>query len=157
MLTTTTILFFAYMAWIVMIEKEPHSISDSFYVLNKKKKGLGYVFTLWTFVMAIMIMSQIFERTDGMWYQFLGLFAGGGLAFVGAAPAFRGHEKAVHTVSAVVCAVAGLGWMILSGYWYIPLIMGAISAIYAVRVRNWLYSGEMALFVSAIVVLYITK
>ena len=157
MITATTLLFFAYIGWIVGIEKEPHSISDSFYVLNKKKPGLGYIFTVWTFAMAILLMIQIFDRTDGMWFQFLGLFAGGGLAFVGAAPAFREHERTIHKVSAIACAVGGLGWMILSGWWYVPLLVAFISTGFVKVRRNWLYLGEMVLFVSGIIVLWITK
>jgi hypothetical protein len=98
----------------------PESVSDSFYLLNRRRRGLGYLFTAWCWAVAGTVMPLVFVLSDGQWYQFLGLFAGGGLGFVGAAPLFKGSERTIHYVSTGVCATAAVAWMVCAGYWYIP-------------------------------------
>jgi hypothetical protein len=132
----------------MIVEGVPHSFSDGFYILNKKKRGLGYLFTLWCFAVAFSVMPVMFELSDGKWFQFLGLFTGGGLGFVGAAPLFKSHEKTIHYTSAIICAISGFAWISLSGYWYLPAI-ALIAVVYpAYKDKKWTFWGELALFVS---------
>jgi hypothetical protein len=142
------IVFALYITGILAAFGIPHSISDSFYLMNEKRNNLGYVFTLWCFVVAFSLIPVIFHLAEGEWFQFLGLFACGGLGFVGAAPLFRSHEKTIHYTGAIVCAVTGFSWMALSGYWYSPVI-ALIAVLYpAYRDKKWTFWVELALFVS---------
>ena len=148
--------FVAYIASIIAINKGiPPSISESFYVLNNKKKGLGYLFTIWCFFIGVSVMAVIFEVTDGRWFQFLGLFCGGGLGFVGAAPLFKGREKTIHFVGATTCAVSALLIMVLLGWWFVPVI--ALSVAFAIYTGNGnlTFWGEIALFVGMFITLFL--
>lgn len=147
-------LFALYINGLIIVEKTiPCSFSDGFYILNEKKQGLGYLFTPWCFFVALSVMPIMFQLSDGKWFQFLGLFTGGGLGFVGAAPLFKSHEKTIHYTSAIVCAVSGFAWMALSGFWFVPAI-ALIAFIYpACKDKKWTFWGELALFTSMYAVL----
>lgn len=148
------VVFALYIIGLMIVEKTvPCSFSDGFYILNEKKQGLGYLFTLWCFFIALSVMPVMFHLTDGEWFQFLGLFTGGGLGFVGAAPLFKSHEKTIHYVSASVCAITGFVWMSLSGYWYIPVLVFAAVLYPACKDKKWIFWGELALFISMYTVL----
>lgn len=141
-------IFALYIAAILYIFGVPYSISDSHYLLNRLRKNLGILFTIWCFIIAFTVIPIMFEMTDGKWFQFLGLFTGGGLGFVGAAPLFKSHEKTIHYTSAAVCAASALSWMILYGYWYLPAI-AIVALIYpAYRDKKWTFWGELVLFAS---------
>jgi hypothetical protein len=147
LLTISFAIFALYIISISLVERGvPHSISDSFYILNEKKRGLGYLFTIWCFVIAMSVMAVMFHLTDGERFQFIGLFTGGGLGFVGAAPLFKSHERTIHYTGATVCAVTGFAWMVLSGFWYVPVI--ALTAVIypAHRDGKWTFWIELALF-----------
>ena len=156
LLIVSVVVFVAYIVAILFLNKGiPPSISESFYILDNKKKNLGYLFTLWCFGIGVSVMAVIFEVTEGEWFQFLGLFCGGGLGFVGAAPLFKAHEKTIHFVGATVCAVSAFLIMVLLGYWLIPVMaMVTAFAIYA-RNGNLTFWGEIALFVGMFVTLFL--
>ncbi|KAA6347958.1 hypothetical protein EZS27_004587 [termite gut metagenome] len=141
--------FVGYIASVVAAFKIPPSISESFYLLDKQKKNLGYLFTIWCYFIGISVMGMMFELSTDKWYQFLGLFAGGGLGFVGTAPLFKSHEKTVHYVSATVCTFSSLIWMFLSGFWMIPLGLLTLALCVSFKYSHtrvfWL---EIAVFVS---------
>ncbi|MDR0864949.1 MAG: hypothetical protein LBO74_08460 [Candidatus Symbiothrix sp.] len=126
-LSISASLFVAYLVVLIALFGVPASISDSFYLLGGKKKGAGYVFTIWCYIVGISVMAMMFELSAGFWYQFLGLFAGGGLCFVGTAPLFKSHEKTIHFASAAVCAITSLLWIIFAGYWLILLLITSLS------------------------------
>jgi hypothetical protein len=90
------------------------------------------------------------ELSAGQWYQFLSLFAGGGLLFVGAAPRFKTHEHTVHYAGAGTCALAALMWMCLAGYWYIPIpsVLLAGGLAWHFGRRKIVFWVELALFAS---------
>lgn len=130
LLTTSIILFIVYLITLFKIDRSPESISDSFYIFNKHKKGLGHLFTLWCFTIMFLVAPQMFEASDGRWFQFLGLFTTAGLGFVGAAPYFKDHEKTIHTVAAILCASGCFLWVALMGYILIPLIYVSIVVLW---------------------------
>jgi hypothetical protein len=138
-------LFVAYVAVIIACNGGmPASISDSFYILNAKTSGLGYVFTLWCFAIGISVMAVIFGLSDGEWYQFIGLFAGGALGFVGTAPLFKSHQETIHFTAAAVCATASAVYVSLLGY-YILLIPVAVTVL--VARKNRMFYSELAIFI----------
>lgn len=142
-------MFAAYNAATIQIfDGLPESISRSYYILNEKRYGLGYAFTIWAYATAIVFAVLMFELSDGRWFQFLGLFAAGGLAFVGAAPNFLTHEKVVHYVSAGVCAIASVMWIGLMGHLAPSLIWIAAGVVAGlIYSYSWLWFVEVALFV----------
>lgn len=130
LLTTSIILFIVYLITLFKIDRAPESISDSFYIFNKHRRGLGHIFTLWCFAIMFLIAPQMFEASDGKWFQFLGLFTSAGLGFVGAAPYFKDHEKTIHTVAAILCASGCFLWIFFMGYILIPIIYVSIVVLW---------------------------
>jgi hypothetical protein len=154
--TVSFALFAVYVAAIVWQFGVPDSISESFYRLEGRKRNLGCLFTLWCWAVAFTVAAMMFPLSEGQWWQFLGLFAGGGLGFTGTAPLFKSHEKAIHYVSAGVCAVSALAWMILAGYAFVPVIV--LSGMFILgfqHARQWLFGMETGLFISMYIVLLI--
>ena len=147
------VVFAAYIAAAVLLFGVPASISDSFYLLEIRHRGLGYVFTLWCLVVALTVSAAMLEVSAGEWWQFLVLLAGGGLAFGGAAPLFKSHERVIHYVSAGVCAVAAVAWMAVCGYWYVPAAGLTACATVARRTGRTVFRIETALFLSMYIVL----
>ena len=149
------VIFALYIIELIIVYGVPYSFSDGFYILNEKKFGLGYLFTIWCFIIAFSVMPIMFHLSEDKWFQFLGLFAGGGLCFVGAAPLFKSHEKTIHETSAIITAIAGIIWIVLSGYWYVPVI-AFITVLYLAYIdKKWMFWGELALFISMYAALFI--
>ena len=98
----------------------PQSISDTFYLLNNKKKGLGWLFSFFCWGVLIVLIPW-FELTKFQDFQFLVFLAGAGLGFVGAAPHFKDDESNIHFWGAGVCIVSSQIWAFLT-CWWIPLI-----------------------------------
>ena len=96
----------------------------------------------------------MFEISEGEWYQFLGLFTGGGPGLVGTAPLFKSREGTVHFTGAAVCTTAGLLWMIFSGYWTVPILFILSAAGIQAKYGNRIFRFEAALFVNMYLTLF---
>ncbi|MDR2969210.1 MAG: hypothetical protein LBV32_06350 [Tannerellaceae bacterium] len=133
-----------YLVYFIGKKGVPPSLSASFY------GGMGYIFTVMCFLVAISTAVGLFELTAGKWYQFLVFLAAVGLGFVGAAPMFKnlGMERKVHVAGAALCGVASQAVVILSGYWYLPVALFPAALIIALRNRNHVFWFEMAAFAS---------
>jgi hypothetical protein len=157
MIILTFILIALYIAFtatlFILNEGAPDSYSEGFYILEKRGKGLGYIFTGWCFVTGIGVAALMFEIAAGQWWQFLGLFAGGGLCFVGAAPLFKSRERVIHICGAGVCALASVTWMCLTQFWYIPLFSLLLFKTLYWQPRKIAFAIEAALFTSMFTVL----
>lgn len=154
LLHLTFTLFAMYIAFVIQVNRGvPASISDSFYILNRRKKGAGYVFTGWCYAIGISTMVMMFELSADAWYQFLGLFAGGGLCFVGTAPLFKSCERLIHYASAATCALAAALWMVFAGYWWvlIPFPFAFLAR------RNRMFWVEVVLFLAMYATLFMTQ
>jgi hypothetical protein len=103
----------------------PDSISDSFYLFERQKKGLGYLFTLWAWTVALMFMILGFEYGNGVFHKNLFVFlSGAGLALTGAAPLFKEqHYRKVHFAGAIVAIVFSTLFALTSPVWIIPVIL----------------------------------
>ena len=95
----------------------PKSLSETFYLYQKKRRNLGYIFTGMMFTVALTLIPAWIEITEviSTWSHYLTVlpFLGAAMiAFVGAAPAFRSCEleSKVHTISATAAAVFSLLW-----------------------------------------------
>lgn len=124
----------------------PKSLSETFYLWNSKKSGLGYIFTGMMFSMAFTLVPAWLELGEviSSWSTYLNplvFFACAAIGFVGAAPAFRSCplESKVHTVAAMIAAVCAVTWC-LAACWqimYVPLgVAGLIAAVGAIT-KTW--------------------
>jgi hypothetical protein len=110
----------------------PASLSDSFYLWNKTKKGLGFIFTLMMFTMAGCLMPGWLTLTETVstWSHnltVLPFIAAAAIAFVGAAPAFKDCqlENKVHVGGAVCAAVFSILWICIVCYHIAWIILPA--------------------------------
>lgn len=154
------IIFFGYNIFIISKFGVPESLSDSFYLLNDIKKGLGYVFSIVLFSSVFTLLPVFMSVDSNTTFDFLKFFCAALLAFVGAAPAFKGIDKDFHFKFAILCAVSGFLWIILATpYWYV-LLISAILMIITMLLTNTKYALvywlEMIMFTSvySVVALY---
>lgn len=149
-------LFFAYILIITCIYKRVlPSISESWYLLQERK--LGFIFTLWCFILSFLQIGFLIELA-AEWYQFTGFLTAAGLAFVGAAPAFKGHERRIHRIGAGVAALFSILYTIFSGW---SIIIGSFVFMYGImflmnylttkKVQNYIFWAEFYCFTSLFV------
>lgn len=120
------------------------SISESYYLLEQKKKGLGILFTAWAWFAALPLLIAWLDLAEDT-SQFLAFFACAALMFVGAAAQFKEQlTNAVHYGAAGVCVASALAWVLLVGYWYIPVATFAICMPVACRDKKWVFWIEIA-------------
>lgn len=143
----------AYLGYVIKLFGVPWSISDTYYKLENKRKGLGMLFTLWTWIGAFPLMIA---WLDYNLYQPLVFLACMALMFVGTAAQFKQKlTEMVHYVSAGVCVASALTWIILVGYWYIPTLFLGISIILGLKYKKWITWIEIAALVSTYLTLII--
>lgn len=107
------VLFGAYIAAALFIFREvPPSISDTFYMYNTLVPGLGYVFTVFMFAEAFLMLPKMVELGTFERWQFLGFLCPVGIALCGSAPLFKDDKtvKRVHFTGALSAAAFGLLW-----------------------------------------------
>ncbi|MDR3140623.1 MAG: hypothetical protein LBU37_02680 [Tannerellaceae bacterium] len=100
--------FLAYILSVVAMFGIPPSVSESFYLLDARKKDRGFLFTLWCYLIGITSIILMLSLSGERWFQAVGFFAGAALCFVGTAPLFKDREHKIHAGSAFVCALAAL-------------------------------------------------
>ena len=107
---------------LVTLKVMPESLSETYYRLNYKKKGLGRLFPITMFICAATLLPK--------WLVFLACSA---TLFVAVTPNYyEGLERQVHYGAAVVCCVSAILWTMLSGTWFIPIINFALALGYMV-------------------------
>lgn len=114
------VVFFVFVALIIVLYKFPPSVSDSFYKMLKH----GWVFTIVTWLYAFPAMMLGVEISP------LGFVAGVGLLAVSAAPNFKdkGLQAVIHKYGAYVSVIASQALILISGYWLINVAFLTVSA-----------------------------
>lgn len=130
------IVFVIYNAYILSKFGVPHSLSNTFYLLNGIKKGLGYLFTIMMFTLSICLMPGWIEITESIssWSHHLtplSFFAAALIGFVGASPAFKDSdlESKVHTISACAAAAFAILWCSIVCYNIAWIILPASAIV----------------------------
>lgn len=142
-----------YLTYTIKLFGVPWSISDTCYKLERRKKGSGILFTAWTWIGAFPLMIG---WLDYNLYQPLVFLACMALMFVGTAAQFKQKlTEMVHYVSAGVCVASALIWIILVGYWYIPVIFLSISFLLGLKYQKWITWIEIAALLSTYLTLLI--
>lgn len=134
-----------YLTYTIKLFGVPWSISETYYLLEKRKKGSGILFTLWTWTAGLPLLVAWLNITSGTDYQFLPFLACGSLMMLGTATQFKQSlTEMVHYVSAGICVVSALIWVILTGYWYIPFMFLSISILLGFKYKKWITWIELA-------------
>lgn len=122
----------------------PKSFSDTFYLLENKEQGLGYLFSIVCFSVGILAIIAMYEAAPML--AGIAFGAGASLGFVGAAPIFRAQDSKVHIAAALTCALFAILYIVLSGF-ALLLIATIVSAYYIGRNNdNIIFWLEMSLF-----------
>ena len=144
----------AYLGYTIALFGIPESISDTYYLLERRKKGTGVLFTAWTWIAAFPLMIAWLDMAT---YQLLAFFACAALMFVGAAAQFKQSlTEMVHYVSAGICVASALTWVVLVGYWYIPFISLSICILLGLKYKKWITWIEIAALTATYITLLIT-
>lgn len=159
------LLFSVYNFTVIHIFGVPVTLSESFYLFQSEQKGLGYLFTAMMACMVLLLIPAWLTISDavGGWesnFTFLAFLAAGSIAFVGAAPAFRGCplESKVHSISAKLAAFFALAWCLVVCWRiaYIVPIACLISLVLAIVSKTakkcFVYWLEMAAFLATFAV-----
>lgn len=158
-------LFVVYIAVAIHFFGIPESLSNTYYLYEAKHKGLGWIFTGFMWVLALLLLPSWIGTSVNMgawmsYFTFLSFFSAAAIAFVGTAPKF--HEDAegkVHVIAASLCAATAILWdfVICWHIWYvffIALVPVVVAAFWTKTFKAcktfWL---EMMAFVPTFVVL----
>lgn len=109
-------------------------ISDLYY-------KFGWWFTLAMFAIAFVTLPFALDTWDSVW-SFLMC---GGIAFVGAAPNFKGSEHNIHYCSAATSAICSIVWVacVMPECFYLMFIGLALTVL---DTKRWLLYGELTCF-----------
>lgn len=111
------VIFLAYIAGTCLYFGVPASISDTYYKLERRHKGLGWLFTAMCWLVGGLLLPALLDITPES-YQFTAFLACAGLLFVGAAPQFKlSLTGVVHYGSAAICVVFSQIWVGLTVWW----------------------------------------
>ena len=120
------------------------SFSDSYYALEKDKKGKGILFTITMVAMTFFFVVSMLEVSAGQWWQFISFFAIAPIAFVGVAAPFRdgGLTKKTHMNAAKMSALFSFIWVVLCGIYINQTVLLTIPVSVALMAFVWLLSGR---------------
>lgn len=111
------IIFLVYMTGMYLYFGIPHSISDTYYKLENRKKGAGWLFSAMCVSVGGLLLPALLDMTPDS-YQFTAFLACAGLIFVGAVPQFKlPLTNTVHYGSAAVCCIFSQIWVGLTCWW----------------------------------------
>lgn len=166
-MTTTLILLYSsilvfggYIAYIAGLFGIPHSISESYYLIEKKypHRGLKYLFTGFCWGAGFPLLPVWFETTPDN-ARFVVFFAVAALLFIGAAPQFKEKlEGTVHFVSAGTCVLMAQLWCLFVAHtWYISLAAFVVFCSIPLfsKKKKWVFWIEIAAFLSTYAALFV--
>ena len=143
------VLFTAYNAIAVHLFGFPWSMSETYYLYENKKKGLGKVFTIFMITLAIVMLPSWLTISDavGGWmsnFTFLAFFTCICMMFVGAAPRYKEADAKIHTIAALICAASALTWdfIVCWQIWAVTLFGMFVPAIVASSTKTWKTSRD---------------
>ena len=139
-------IFLLYIGSMVFMFGVPWSISNTYYLLEEKRKGLGWLFTVFCYgVGGFLLLGWLNVTPEG--YQFTCFLSAAGLAFVGTAAQFKESlTNTVHYTAAVICCLFSQIWCFAAGFWWLSLLSFAFFLCVAgfSREKNWMFWIEIA-------------
>ncbi len=110
-----TTVFIVYVFVAILIFGFPSSISNTYYLYESKKKGLGYIFTIFLWIEAFIVAVIMLNTESSSPLAWTGFICPAGIAFCGCAVLSEGTgmEKNVHVIGAWTGVAFGILWCIL--------------------------------------------
>lgn len=113
--------------------------------------------TIWT---ALLIVPVIVESGTNSPFQFAGFLAPASLLFVGATPDYQSNKLSfiLHQIGAWLAIIFVIVYSIfVPNLWWIILIFIGIAALLSLTKKDtWMFWGEMAIYLSLYIILYVT-
>lgn len=161
LILVSLVILLSYLAYTIALfwdKENPVSVSDTYYLLEKRKKKRnergkkaigGWLFLVFCWTCSLTLLIPWIELTPES-LKFTCFLSASGLLFVGTAAPFKESlTKEVHYTSAGFCAIFSQIWVITQGYWWIALISFLPFIILAIQYKKkkmfWI---EIASFVS---------
>lgn len=136
------VIFLAYLAGMYKYFGIPYSISDTYYELEKRKKGLGWLFSAMCVSVGSLLLPALLDMTPES-YQFTAFLTCASLIFVGAAPQFKmSLTGSVHYGAAAVCVIFSQVWVGLT-YWWVLIPIWLAFIVYTVVTMSKHVTGNM--------------
>ncbi len=154
LIIVSIVIFMLYIASMVCLFNIPWSISNTYYLLEEKRKGLGWMFTAFCYGVGGFLLPDWLDITPES-YQYTCFLSVAGLIFVGAAAQFKESlTNTVHYTSAVICCLFSQIWCFAAGFWLVSLLSFGFFLCMAgfSKKKNWMFWVEIA----AIVATYIS-
>lgn len=147
----STFIISIYLGFVVTKFGIPKSISDTFYMLDKK----GWLFQVFMGAFAFTLIPYWIDKSSDM-YECFPFLACSALAFVAFAPCFRMKlEGMVHHVSAVLACVCAVLWQVFDASWVIPVCFLSILGLVALFRGNKFFWIEVAVIGSTLLNLWL--
>lgn len=128
----------------------PESLSATYYTLGKR----GWLFQALVISVGFMLLpAWINESDEGLeWLAFLSC---GGLVMTGLAPAFKLRlDGAIHYTSAIVCGIASVAWVLLSGMYPVVIWWAFIGWMLYLQFGQYMWCIEVAVIGAVLTSLY---
>lgn len=119
------------------------SISESYYVLEGIKEGLGMLFTLWCVTPAFLLFPVWVEIMPEQW-QFISFLCVVMLGAVGCAPKFLTHQRVQHYVFAASSVVLATISAVILNTWVIPCLLTLTAVSYRINKNDLVFWVEVA-------------
>lgn len=154
----SAVIFTVYLVVVAGIPRtEPlPSLSDTYYLLEGRSKGLGMVFYGMLALVVFTCIAPMCQAAGG-----LGALAGFALLLVGAAPRFKDKkttERTLHFAGAITAAVAALLILAKAGQLrvipYVLILFLALSLASRTLKDSWVLWAELAAFYALFTGLY---
>ncbi len=155
----SAVIFTVYLVVIAGIPKTGPlpSLSDSYYLLEGRSKGLGMAFYVMLALVVFTCIAPMCQAAGG-----LGVLAGFALLLVGAAPRFKDKktiERTLHIAGAITAAVVALLILAKAGQMLVVPYVLLLSIALALASRTFKYSwvlwAELAAFYALFTGMYI--
>lgn len=104
------------------------SISESYYMFEKRKKGLGMIFYGWSILTSITLLPLWLEITPNS-FQFIPFLSSISLIAVGCFPDYKNEHNKAHSLSALFAGVLSILWGIFVDLWIIPVLSIATTSL----------------------------
>lgn len=119
---------------IMYVKYKPSCLSETYYLAKN-----GNLFTIWLLLVSFLIFPAWVEISP-ISFQFLSFLSVASLGTVGVSPKYLGSDRKVHIIFTIVAVVLSLTWSIVTGMYFIPLILGIILIIlYFTKTKNKLF------------------
>lgn len=149
-------IFLCYIVSMITIFGIPASISDTYYLLENKRKGLGWMFTAMCVGVGGLLLPALLYITPDT-FQFTSFLACGSLLFVGVASQFKTPlTRQVHYGAAAICVLFSQLWVAMTYWWVlVPIWLAFVGYIFLKKEkRNIIFWAEICALTSTYIAVF---